>query len=74
MAEIDLPETVNEFTRICRVCLNVSDAEYYSIEDFGKVCGKSVKISELLAECTSIQVILNAINFSCELKIIELFI
>lgn len=55
MSAVHLPDVVNEHTKICRICLNVAD-EFYSIHDFGKVCNKTVKISELLSECTSIEV------------------
>lgn len=57
MTETDLPEVVNEFTKICRICLNDAD-EFHSIQDFGKVCNVTVKISDLLSECTSIEVII----------------
>ena len=55
MATIRLPNVVNEDTKICRICLSSSD-ELYSIYDFGKICDKTVKINELLSECTSIEV------------------
>lgn len=50
-----IPETVNEFTKICRICLSTNN-ELYSIQDVGKICEKTVKISDLLTECTSIEV------------------
>lgn len=56
MAESHLPDLVDEFTKICRICLNATE-KMYSIQDFGKVCNKPVKISDLLSESTSLQVI-----------------
>lgn len=55
MSVAHVPDVVNESTRICRICLSNTD-ELYSILDFGKVCDKTVKISDMLAECTSIEV------------------
>lgn len=55
MSVSPLPDVVNESTRICRICLSITD-ELHSIRDFGKVCDKTVKISDMLAECTSIEV------------------
>lgn len=55
MSEIHLPDVVNEFTKICRICLSPAD-ELYSIHDIGKLCNKTVKISDMLSECTSIEV------------------
>lgn len=58
MTETNLPEIVDEFTKICRICLKyVGFDEFHSIQDFGKVCNVTVKISDLLSECTSIEVI-----------------
>lgn len=68
MTEVHLPDIVNEFTKICRICLNASN-EFYSIEDFGKFCNKTVKISDLLSECTSIEVI----QFQSQNKFKELY-
>lgn len=55
MTSVELPDVVNECTKMCRICLNTL-AELYSIHDFGKLCNKTVKISDLLSECTSIEV------------------
>lgn len=55
MSNVDLPDVVNEHTKICRICLNTAD-EYYSIQDYGKLCDKIVKLSDLISECTSIEV------------------
>lgn len=55
MMSVRLPDVVNECTKICRICLNAA-TDLYSIHDFGKVCNKTVKISDLLSECTSIEV------------------
>lgn len=58
MEDIHLPDVVNEFTKLCRVCLNDAD-EFYPLHDFGKICNKTVKISDMLSDCTSIEVKLN---------------
>lgn len=55
MAVFCLPNVVNEHTKLCRICLSTSD-EFYSIYDVGKISDKTVKINELLSECTSIEV------------------
>lgn len=56
MTETHLPDVVNEFTKICRICVNAPE-ELYSIHDIGRICNKTVKVSDLLSECTSIEVI-----------------
>lgn len=55
MANVSLPNVVNEHTKLCRICLSAPD-ELYSINGFGKICDKTVKINDLLSECTSIEV------------------
>lgn len=55
MENLSLPNMVNEHTKLCRICLATSD-ELYSIHGFGKICDKTVKINDLLSECTSIEV------------------
>lgn len=56
MEDVYLPDVINELTKICRICLNDAD-EMYSINEFGKISNKTVRISEILSECTSIEVI-----------------
>lgn len=55
MDVVHLPDDVNEFTKICRVCLSGAN-DLYPIYDLGKVCNKTVKISDILSDCTSIEV------------------
>lgn len=55
MENICLPKVVNEHTKLCRICLSSAD-EFYSIYDTGKISDKTVKINDLLTECTSIEV------------------
>lgn len=57
MANVRLPNVVNEHTKLCRICLSSSLDEFYSIYDIGTVCEKTVKINDLLSDCTSIEVI-----------------
>lgn len=54
-----LPEIMDENTKICRICLGASDEDLYSIYDSGKVGDKTLKIMDILTDCTSIEVNLN---------------
>lgn len=47
---------MDENTRICRICLGASDEDLYSIYDSGKVGNKTLKITDILTDCTSIEV------------------
>lgn len=57
MENVQLPDKVNENTKICRICLK-GDADLQSIWKMVNACSidRSVQIVDILADCTSIEV------------------